>query len=133
MGWSAAKAVDDAVAAARDRAAMARMVRELLRGMVCLLGRTLGDAPCGFGSGSLALEWGVRAQGDYRAAGGLNQDDLVIGNPRFGGFGGRLAGRRLAMISALIAVLEPVRSVVRELAGQEGRCCQPDQTQAPGF
>ena len=26
-------------------------------------------------------EGGVRAQGDYRAAEGLNQDDLVIGNP----------------------------------------------------
>ena len=81
MGWSAAKAVDDAVAAARDRAATARMVRGLLLGMVCLLGRALGDAPCGFGSGSLALQVGVRAQGDYRAAERLNQDDLVIENP----------------------------------------------------
>lgn len=58
MGWSAAKAEDEAVAAARDRAAMARMVRGLLLGMVCLLGRALGDAPCGFGSGSLGLEVG---------------------------------------------------------------------------
>lgn len=49
-----------------------------------------------------AWKWGVRAQGDYRAARGLNQDDLVIENPRFGSFGGRLPGRHLAVISALV-------------------------------
>jgi hypothetical protein len=29
--------------------------------------------------------WGIRAQGDYRTAEGLNQVDLVIGNPGLDG------------------------------------------------
>lgn len=83
MGWSAAKAAVDAAAAASDSAARATMERGLVC-MGCLLGRAVVSA-CGFGSGSREGKRGVRAQGDYRAAEGLNQGDLVIENPKTAG------------------------------------------------